>query len=263
MSKMLEFLQIKYDNNNRMEAHKYALSIKPILRDIFTEFHDLYDQLAKRFFVDVSGIDVELGAGVFPVKMSYKNVLASDVILAQHLDAVFNAERIPFVDCMTRSIFCQNSFHHFANPDCFFDEAIRILKPGGGIVLIEPFYGFFASILYKNLFDSEIFDKNGSWKTEISNHMHGANQALSYIVFFRDRKLFEEKYPELELVFSRPIGNFLRYIFSGGLNFRQIIPNPLIPLLRVIEWILSPLHNLFALHYVIVVRKKVGFQPCT
>jgi len=55
--------------------------------------------------------------------------------------------------------------------------------------------------------------------------MEGANQALSYIVFKRDVHLFLKKYPQLELVEQKVFSNYLRYLLSGGLNFRQILPS--------------------------------------
>jgi hypothetical protein len=54
--------------------------------------------------------------------------------------------------------------------------------------------------------------------------MEGANQALSYIVFERDRERFERLFPDLEIVEQSWIANYPRYLLSGGLNFRQLLP---------------------------------------
>jgi hypothetical protein len=88
--------------------------------------------------------------------------------------------------------------------------------------------------------------------------MTGANQALSYIVFFRERVKFEQSCPGLEIVFSTPLNNYLRYLLSGGLNFRAITPAFAAPAIRLFETILIPLNQMLALHHVIVIRKRTG-----
>jgi hypothetical protein len=85
--------------------------------------------------------------------------------------------------------------------------------------------------------------------------MQGANQALSYIVFFRDRARFESELPELEITQSFPLGNYLRYLLSGGLNFRQLVPSGSEGALRALERSLRPARRLLALHHVVVLRR--------
>lgn len=86
--------------------------------------------------------------------------------------------------------------------------------------------------------------------------MAGANQALSYIVFKRDLSLFLKKYPQLEVVEQKVLPNYLRYLLSGGLNFRQIIPSFCEPLIKLMELLISPFNSILGLHHSIVIRKK-------
>jgi ubiquinone/menaquinone biosynthesis C-methylase UbiE len=46
------------------------------------------------------------------------------------------AEELPFHDGAFDRIFCVNALHHFASRDRFFDEARRLLRPGGGLLTI-------------------------------------------------------------------------------------------------------------------------------
>jgi hypothetical protein len=85
--------------------------------------------------------------------------------------------------------------------------------------------------------------------------MKGANQALSYVVFFRDRALFESKYPNLKIIHHEVCNNYIKYLLSGGLNFRQIIPNYLIWLVELIEKLLLPFNRFLGLHHIIVIQK--------
>jgi hypothetical protein len=86
--------------------------------------------------------------------------------------------------------------------------------------------------------------------------MNGANQALSYVVFVRDRKRFETEFPQLEIVSQEPLPNAVGYLLSGGLNFRQLVPDFMTPLVELLERALSPLRRLYALHQVIVLRRR-------
>jgi hypothetical protein len=116
-----------------------------------------------------------------------------------------------------------------------------------------------SRILYKRLFSSEAYDCNApDWHYCAGHDKKSArpNQALSYLVFFRDRARFNTLFPRLEIVHLRILPNYIRYLLSGGLNFRQVVPSFLIPLLRKLEVALLRLAPILALHHVVVIRKR-------
>ena len=123
--------------------------------------------------------------------------------------------------------------------------------------MIEPYYGPFARMLFKRLHASEGFDMAvPRWETEQTlGAMSNANQALSYIVFTRDRETLRREFPQLEVPLDRP-HTHLSYILSGGLNFRQLVPNWAAPGVELAERLLSPLNRLLAIQHTIVLRKK-------
>ena len=243
------------DGVSRLELHQKMLEKKRMLRDVFTEFHQLFRKLDQRYFSG-KGAEVELGSGVAPMRDSYPEVLATDIVEAPHLDKVLNAEAMDIADSSVRAIYGQNCFHHFPHPDQFLSELERVLIPGGGAILLEPYYGPFASFLFKRLFRTEGFDKTSpSWETPVSGPMNGANQALSYIVFVRDRAELERKHPSLKIVHEQRVGNYLKYIISGGLNFRQLLPDSLTGVVNLTEKLLWPFNRWLALHHIVVIRK--------
>ena len=245
------------DGPDRFEVHAAVLRRKPMLAAIFRECHELMLDLDLRTFGDTPGMRVELGAGVAPVAGTFAKVLASDVVPGRGLDAVLDAQRLDLPSGAVRALYGQNCFHHFPDPLRFLAEAERVLAPGGGVVLIEPYYGFLASVVFRRLFPSEDFDKRMvGWTTDATGSMRGANQALSYIVFVRDRTRFERELPSLELVEMFPLDNYVRYLISGGLSFRQLMPTSTAPALRAIEKALRTARRLLALHHVIVLRRR-------
>lgn len=244
------------DGMSRLDLHRTMLANKRMLRDVFIEFHHLFKKLDQQFFSG-KGAEVELGAGISPMRDSYPNVLATDIVDAHHLDKVINAEAMDLPDNSVRTIYGQNCFHHFPHPDKFLFELERVLIPGGGAILLEPYYGPFASFLFKRLFRTEGFDKAfPSWETPVEGPMNGANQALSYIVFVRDRAELERKHPSLKIVHEQRVGNYLKYVISGGLNFRQLLPDSMTSTISYIEKLLYPFNRWFALHHIVVIRKN-------
>ena len=248
---------VNVDSPELVDVHREILASKPMMRNVFEDIYDSCMAADLRYFSG-DGLRVEVGAGVSIIKEFYPDVLATDIKPSPHVDMVVDALAMPWDDGALRAVYGLNCFHHLPDPDQFFAELDRVLSPGGGCILIEPFDGPFARWLYPRLFDTEGYDLDqASWKASGDvGVMHGANQALSHVVFVRDRALFRERHPRLELVGLRPLRNYPRYLLSGGLNFRQLLPSAAIGLLKFGERIAAPVAPALALHQMIVLRKR-------
>ncbi|HEY0661757.1 MAG TPA: methyltransferase domain-containing protein [Lysobacter sp.] len=248
------------DGLARFEAHRAVLRRKRMIRSVFDGFHKTFVDLDKRY-LHGEGQVIELGAGVYPVRETVPGVLATDVVAAPHLDSVLDAGEMNLPDSSVRAFYLQNVFHHFPDPDRFFRELERTLVPGGGAILIEPASGPFASWLYPRLFATEGYDKGApDWQTPVGGPMSGANQALSFLVFDRDRERFRTTHPGLEIVHRDVLPSWPRYLVSGGLNFRSLLPGFMTTPLRWFEAMLSPLRSALGLHRVVVLRKHAGID---
>lgn len=252
-----EVSSLDINSEERFHAHRSILNRKKIIRRVFDEIQFEMQRLNQVYFKDVSGLEIELGAGVYPMKENFKNVLATDVEKGPLIDKVMSALDMDLPDQSVRVLYGQNCFHHFPDPELFFTECQRVLKKGGGVVLVDPAYTWLSGLLYPRLFKTESYDKNmKGWKNEAHGAMYGANQALAYIVFVRDFDLFQQKFPDLKIVHSDQLTNYSRYLLSGGLNFRPLIPSFLEPLAQFFESAFRPLRKIFGLHQVIVIQKQ-------
>ncbi len=247
---------IDLDSSELLVVQRKMLEEKKMLQSVFNDFYKTCRKMDEKHFSG-DGLRVEIGAGVSRFKDLYPDILSTDIKPAEHLDQVVDAQKMPFEEASVRSIYAINCFHHIPQPELFFKELNRVLSPGGGCVIIDPYYGPLASKVFKSLFDSETFDKaQKGWNLEQATIMHGANQALSYIVFIRDKGKFQKEFSELEIVEKKTLGTTLRYFLSGGVNFKQLLPDFSIPAIKSVEKLLSPLEHFYAMNHVVVLRKK-------
>lgn len=254
-----KLIGIDQDEDTRIELHNEILSSKKMMKNVYKEFYTECLNTADRYFCE-NGNELEIGSGVSFFKKLRPALITSDIVPAKHLDMVLNAQEMHQIESASlRSIYALNVLHHLEKPRSFFSELERVLKPGGGCVLIEPFHGTIAQAFYRKLHASEHFNPSQkSWEsTQAMGAMSNANQALSYIIFVRDRAHFEKEFPNLEIVRIDPLHNYLRHLCSGGLNFKQLLPSFCEPLLRGLEFTLRPLSNHIALQYLIGIRRKV------
>ena len=61
---------INVDGQDRLTFHSKMLQRKRLLREVFSEFHHLFRMLDQRF-LNATGLEVELGAGISPMRDSY------------------------------------------------------------------------------------------------------------------------------------------------------------------------------------------------
>jgi SAM-dependent methyltransferase len=250
---------IDVDSDELVKVHRKIMLEKPLMNKVFKEFYDECRNFDDKYFKG-EGARIELGAGVSFFKEVYPDIVSTDIKKAENLDRVLDAQKMDLKDNSVRAFYGLNCFHHFPEPRKFFDELDRTLVNGGGCVLIEPYFGPIAAKMYTNLFDTEIFDKSQKeWESD-SGYMQGANQALSYIVFIRDRGIFEKEFPNLEIVETKVMNNYLKYLVSGGLNFRALLPNFMSPVISLFELLLRPFNKILGLHYAVVIRKRLKFK---
>ena len=74
---------------------------------------------------------------------------------------------------------------------------------------------------------------------ESAGAMSAANDALPWIIFFRDRARFELEFPELEIIRTEP-HTVLLYLLSGGVSMRSLVPGFAFKPLKTAERLLGP-----------------------
>ena len=239
-------------------AHRRVLTTKPLLQHLFRDFYADCRRMDEQHFRG-TGTRLEIGSGSGFMSDVYPDVVTSDLKPLPFVQLVCRGERMPMRAASVRAVYAINTFHHLPSPASFFRELERVLAPGGGAVFIEPYHGPVARFLFKRLHASETFDASAaSWDSDPSaGPFSRANQALSYMVFVRDRERFAREFPALEIVADRP-HTHLRYLLSGGVNFRQLVPDAAERFVIWLERAMTPLARVFALQHTIVIRRRTA-----
>jgi SAM-dependent methyltransferase len=230
--------------------HGEIIQKKPFLKRIYIDF---YRQFLKAVPEPADKFLVELGSGGGFIKKIIGNVVTSDVLDVPNVDKVFSAVEIPFENASVDAFFMIDVLHHIADSRAFFTEALRSLKVGGKVVMIEPANTLWSRFIYKN-FHHERFDPSGQWGLEKDKPLSAANGALPWIIFSRDREEFCRSFPCLQIVRMHSHTPLL-YLLSGGLTLRQLAPSFTYPIFKVVERILSPLNGLLGMFQTIELEK--------
>jgi SAM-dependent methyltransferase len=200
------------------------------------------------------GVIVELGSGGGYLKNLEASLITSDAV-EKVADRVIDARNLPFADNSIRALLLTHVLHHIPDVDAFFKEAQRALVPGGVISVIEVAHTPFARFFFKNFHHEPYKDDCREWSFTQNDSMMDSNQALSWMVFVRDRLEFEKRHPALKIeTFS--LLPWFGYLVSGGVTMRCLIPGFMNGCLLAVERLLKPLAPLFALHWHICLRKS-------
>ena len=209
------------DDPGRVEELQRVILGKPGLWRLYNEVYQSFLDCLRR--CPPQGAVIELGSGAGFAKRVIPELITSDILPYRGLDQVFDACNMPFTDNSLRLITMWNTFHHIPDAAAFLSEAQRCLMPGGRVCIVDPHPGWISSPIYRFL-HHEPFDPDApEWQFETTGPLSGANGALAWIVFVRDRAKFARLFPALSLVQYQPTMP-LRYWLAGGLKKWSLLP---------------------------------------
>lgn len=204
---------------------------KPLLRKIYRDFHDRISAHCR------PGRTLEIGCGIG--QFNHPNMVRVDILFGG-CDVVADAQRLPFASSSFDNIVMVDVLHHVKFPMVFFNEARRILKPTGKLIMVEPAITLGSTLFYRLFHDEPVQTHADPFFNPAK-----ANQAIPTLIIKR-RLPLKLRYVEW---FS-----FLTYPLSGGFKRWQLIPTKFAPLfLRLEQW-LRPLGRWLAFRMLIVME---------
>ncbi len=223
------------DDPRTTHLRRRIIAEKGFLRRVYDEW---YAGIAAALPGDAGPV-LELGSGAGFLREYVPDLITSEVFPTPGVRVVLDAHALPFADASLRAIVMTNVLHHLGQPRRFFAEAIRCVRPGGGMVLLEPWVTSWSRFVWGRLHHEPFEPDATRWEFPSSGPLSGANGALPWILFARDRRQFEREFPAWRVRSVRPCMPF-RYLLSGGASLRALMPGWSYPFWRAAESCLTP-----------------------
>jgi SAM-dependent methyltransferase len=183
------------------------------------------------------------------------NLITTEIFQCPNIDVVVDGQFLPFADGVLRGIVMIDVLHHIPQPRLFLTEASRCVRSGGCLIMIEPWVTPWSRLIYAKLHHEPFCPDASEWEFPSTGPLSGANGALPWLMFERDRIQFEQEFPEWHIQLIKPIMPF-RYLISGGVSMRSLMPGWTFGFWRGLEYVFQPWIKKWAMFAQIVLIKE-------
>jgi SAM-dependent methyltransferase len=230
------------DDPQTTRLRQRIIAEKPFLRKVYEEW---YRRLALALPAGTDAV-LEIGSGAGFLNSLLPDVITSDVLFCPNVKIVLDATRLPFGNSSLRAILITNVLHHVPEPRRFFSEATRCVREGGVMAMIEPWVTPWSSLIYRVLHNEPFRPDSVDWEFPQAGPLSGANNALPWMIFERDRQQFEREFPEWKVQIIAPLMP-VSYLLSGGVTLRSLMPGTGFNIFRRLENLMQPVIKSWAM----------------
>lgn len=237
-----------------LKKHRQIWQEKKILQRIYQNW---YEAIINN--CNAGGTTLEIGGGGGNFKSFSPEVITSDYTFCPWLDLNLDAHHLPFRDDVLDNIVVVDVLHHLIRPLHFIEEAQRVLKKKGKLILLEPFITPKSYLVYNFLHEEDVdFSpdpfKEDMWLSENEKKPFDGNMAIPTQIFFRKIEQFRKQFPGFSI--TTQYSDYLLYPLSGGFGNPSLVPNRLIPLVLLCEKLLHYIGLFCAYRMLVVLEKK-------
>lgn len=235
-----------------LQAQERSWNARPLVRALYIGwFRQVCEALSP-----VSGRSIELGSGIGTLPQTCPRVEPTDVEATPWTSEVVDAEELPYADWSLANLVLVDVFHHLARPAQFFDEASRVLMPGGRVVILDPYCSPISTLAYRRFHHERTDLSAGAFEDDatIAAEPLASNQARSTLAFFRHEEELERRWPHLALVHRRRLA-LLAYPLSGGFTGTKFVSHRVGLALERVERAVGFLGPLLAFRRLVVLER--------
>lgn len=173
---------------------------------------------------------LEIGSGTSPLKRFFPTVITSDILQLDYLDFVFDCHEIAshnlIEDHSLDVVTLTNVLHHLRDPIRFLRGATQKLRPGGRVVMVEPFVSAMSYPLYKCLHHEPVdLTVDKPMLSAIEGPLSTSNQAIPYLIFCRRREWLQQLDGHYDISATKiSYYTALSYMATGGISHRLPVP---------------------------------------
>ena len=225
-------LQRKAIENSLHTAQSIAsdLYLSHIYNQIYRNFHSITTKKTN------SPLILEIGGGALKYTETYWErsvVTDADEFESHKVLTGIRAEQLPFKASEFDYVIAKDSLHHFKDPIKALLEIDRVLKPGGSLIVSEPYWSPLGRLVYRFIhpepWDTKVTDLNRE-----SEDLWDSNQALLLLLNTKFANQFRRDLPTYRIELYKPT-YALSYLISGGVHNRTRVPSKFLIWLNRIE----------------------------
>lgn len=229
---------------------------KPVLRAVYRAWYERMAALCK------PGRTLEIGGGSGNLKAFAPDVVSTDILFADWLDAMCDAQRLPFADARIDNVVMMDVLHHLERPVRFLEEAARVLRGGGRVVMLEPGITPVSGLFYRFCHPEPVdmsADPMAEGPIDPARDPYDANQAIPTLLFGsgRRRAAFERRFPDLRVATVERLA-LVAYPLSGGFRPWSLVPAALVGPILALDGALAPLLGRLCGFRLLIVLEKRG-----